>query len=801
MNAFFQDIRYSARMLAKTPGFTLSALLALTLGIGVNSTMFSVVNAVLLHPLRYPSPERLAILLSESTTKNIQQWPVSDFDFDVWRGENHVFEQVAGLGQQGFNLILGSEPERVGGVLVTANYFDMLRVRPALGRNFQIDEDKKGHEPVAIISHSLWLRRFNGDRGAIGRPLILDGTSYTLIGVMPPDFMRLEDEDVWIPWVLNLDDPVKARGHRGMAVFGRLKDGKTFREAQTEMSRIAGRLSAAYPESNKNLGVRVSSWESMMIGDLRTSLIVLWSAVGFVLLIACANVANLLLVKANARRREVAIRLALGAGRFRLIRQLLTESSLLALLGGIIGMLPTLWGVDLIRRSIYDPSGETKYIAVDGAVLGYTLLVSLATGICFGLLPALTATKTELSEMLKQGSARGSVSSGNRMRSAFVVAEISIALMLLIGAGLVLKSFVKLRAVDPGFNPSNVLTMRLALPSNRYGTVDTQAAFYRDLLDRVQALPGVQNAGVTSELPIVGGQDDTAVYFPGTKEESGLANATIIHYSTVSPNYFAAMQIHLVAGRGFNDRDTAKAPPVAVINDKMAREYWPNANPIGKSFKTGDKWWTIAGVVANIHHAGLGSKPTPEIYLPYQQFPSPSVHLVVRTMERQGSLVASIRQAVLSLDRNQPIYDIRTMKAGIAESLNLEQVAAGLCGTFAVVALILATIGIYGVMSYVVSQRTHEIGIRMALGAQQKDVVRMVVGRGAWIIAFGLAIGTLAAAGITWVLTDLLFGISATDPSTYAGLAAFLAAVALIASYVPARRAARVDPVIALREE
>jgi putative ABC transport system permease protein len=479
----------------------------------------------------------------------------------------------------------------------------------------------------------------------------------------------------------------------------------------------------------------------------------------------------------------------------------ITESSLLALLGGIAGMLPTLWGVDLIRRSIYDPSGETKYIAVDGAVLGYTLLVSLLTGICFGLLPALAATKTDLSEMLKQGSARGNVSSGSRMRSAFVVAEISIALMLLIGAGLVLKSFVKLRAVDPGFNASNVLTLRLALPANRYGTPDTQAAFYRDLLDRVQALPGVQDAGLTSELPIIGEQDDTAVYFPGAKEESGLANATIIHYSTVSPNYFAAMQIHLVAGRGFNDRDTGKAPPVAVINDKMAREYWPGANPIGKTFQTGDKWWTIAGIVANIHHAGLDSKLTPEIYLPYQQFPSPSVHLVVRTIERQGQLVASIRQAVLSLDRNQPIYDVRTMKAGIAASLNLQQVAAGLCGTFAVVALILATIGIYGVMSYVVSQRTHEIGIRMALGAQQQDVIRMVVGRGAWMIAFGLGIGALSAAGVTQLMTDLLFGISPTDPSTFAGLAAFLAAVALVASYVPARRAARVDPVIALREE
>jgi putative ABC transport system permease protein len=801
MNSFFQDIQCSARMLAKTPGFTLSALLALTLGIGVNSTMFSVVNATLLHPLRYPRPDRLAILLSDSTTRNIQQWPVSDFDFDVWRRENHVFEQISGLGQWGVNLSLGSEPERLGGMQVTANFFDMLRVRPALGRGFRADEDQNGHEHVAIISDGLWLRRFNGDRGALGRPIILDGRNYILIGVMPPDFMRLGDEDVWIPRVLNLEDPVKARGQRGLAVFGRLKDGKTFREAQTEMSQIAGRLSTAYPESNKDLGVRVSSWESTQIGDLRTSLIVLWSAVGFVLLIACANVANLLLVKANARRREVAIRLALGAGRFRLVRQLLTESCLLALLGGVIGILPTLWGVDLIRRSIYDPSGETKHIAVDGAVLGYTLLVSLLTGICFGLLPALASTKTELSEMLKQGSARGSVSSGSRIRSTFVVAEISIALMLLIGAGLVLKSFVKLRAVDPGFNPSNVLTMRLALPGYRYETLETQTAFYRDLLGRVQALPGVQNAALTSDLPIVGEQDDTAIYFPGAKEETGLANATIIHYSTVSPSYFAAMQIHLLAGRGFNELDTAKAPPVVVINDKMAREYWPGLNPIGKTFKTGEKWWTITGVVANIQHAGLDSKPTPEIYLPYPQFPSPSVHLVVRAMERQSKLVDSIRQAVLSLDRNQPIYDIRTMRAGIAQSLNLQKVAAGLCGVFAVVALILATIGIYGVMSYVVSQRTHEIGIRMALGAQQKDVIRIVVGRGAWMIAFGLAIGTLAAAGVTQLMTDLLFGISATDPSTFAGLAAFLAAVALVASYVPARRAARVDPVIALREE
>jgi putative ABC transport system permease protein len=801
MNSFFQDVRYSARMLAKTPGFTLSALLALILGIGANSTMFSVVNAALLHPLRYPNPERLVVLLAESVKKDIHQWPVLDFDVDVWRRENHVFEQISAFGQQDFNLTLGHDPERLGGMMVSANFFDMLRVRPAIGRSFQYGEDQQGHEHVAIISNALWQRRFNSDPGAIGRPLILNGQSYTLIGIMPPDFMRMEDEDLWVPRVLNLADPAKAREHRGVIVFGRLKDGKTIREAQTEMNAIAGRISSAYPATHKDLGVRVNLWQSMQVSDVRTMLIALWAAVGFVLLIACANVANLLLVKANMRRREIAVRLALGAGRFRLIRQLLTESSLLALLGGIIGLGPTLWGVDLVRRSIHESFLESKSITVDGSVLGYTLLVSLVTGICFGLLPALTSAKTGISEMLKQGSARDQAGSGHRLRSIFVVAEISIALMLLIGAGLMLKSFAKLHAVDPGFNPSNVLTMRLSLPSYRYDALDKQTAFLRDLLDRLQTLPGVQSAGLTSELPANGEMDDTSVYFPGTKETIGFLNAIHIHYSTVSPNYFSAMQIHLLAGRDFNDADSVKAQPVAVINDKMAREYWPGMNPLGKSFKANEKWWTVAGVVANVHSAGLQLKPTPEIYFPYQQFPLTSVQLAVRTMERQEKLADSIRQTVLSLDPDQPIYDIQTMQTRLAISLNAQQVTSGLCGVFAVVALMLAIVGIYSVMSFVVNQRTHEIGIRMALGAQQKDVVRMVVGRGAWMIALGLGIGTLAAAGINRLMTDLLFGVSPTDPSTFASVAASLAAVALVASYVPARRAARVDPVIALREE
>jgi putative ABC transport system permease protein len=403
--------------------------------------------------------------------------------------------------------------------------------------------------------------------------------------------------------------------------------------------------------------------------------------------------------------------------------------------------------------------------------------------------------------MLKQGSGRGEAGGGNRLRSAFVVAEISMALMLLIGAGLLLKSFAKLRSVDPGFNASNVLTVRLTLPPQRYDTLEKQVAFYSALLDSLDRLPGVLSAGLTSDLPVNSDQDDTAVYFPGAKEQSGIANANIIHYCGVSPGYFATMQIRLLAGRGFNDDDTAKAPLVAVINDKMARKYWPGANPLGQTFKSSDKWWTVAGVVTDIHHADLDTAPAPEIYFPYRQLPLGSINMAVRTAERQGELVPAIRKAVRSLDPNQPIYDIQTMKSRIAASLNTQQVTSTLCGAFAAVALILATVGIYAVMSYVVSQRTREIGIRMALGAEQRQVVRMVVGRGVWMISAGLGIGALAAAGVTQLLQDQLFGITATDPSTYVGVAAFLGAVALLASYVPARRASRVDPVIALREE
>lgn len=795
----WQDLRYSVRMLAKTPGFTLWALLALTLGIGVNSTMFSVVNALLLHPVHYPDPDHLVIVLSESVVKDIHQLPISDYDYDTFGRESHAFEQLAGIGSLDINLVLDGEPERLGGELVTANYFDMLRIRAAAGRTFRPEEDKPGHNQVAVISHRLWLRRFHGDSAAIGRSMALNGIDYTLVGVLPKDFMRLEDEDIWVPKVL--EDVATSRQHRGMFIIGRLKNDKTVRDAQTELSQIAGRIAAAYPETNKDLGVSVALFQTMAISDTRTLVIALWAAVGFVLLIACANVANLLLVKANARRREVAIRLALGAARFRLMRQMLTESLLLALLGGGIGLLPSLWGVDLIRRSIVDPSGANETIRVDGAVLAYTLAVSVLTGICFGMFPAFASTRVGISEMLKQGSSRGNRGGGNRLRSAFVVAEISLALMLLIGASLMLKSFAKLRSVDPGFNPSNILTAKLTLPPIRYNVDEKEAAFQRDLLDRLRSIPGVLSAALTSNLPVNGDDASTAVYFPGAKEESSIGNATLIQHSSVSPDYFAAMQIRLLAGRAFDEHDNAKGTNVAIVNQKMAREYWPGVDPLGKTFKTTNKWWTVAGVVADIHHGGLETKPAPEIYLPYLQYPLRSVYMAVRTTARQGEIVPEIRKAVQSVDRDQPIYDIQTMHGRIAASVNTQQVTSTLCGVFAAVALILATIGIYAVMSFVVSQRTREIGIRMALGAEQRQVVRMVVGRGVWLIAAGLCIGTAAAAGIAQLITELLFGITATDPSTYGGVAAFLGAVALTASYVPARRAARVDPVIALRDE
>jgi putative ABC transport system permease protein len=793
LSDLLNDLRYGARVLRRTPAFTCSAALALALGIGANSAMFSVVDAMLLHPLHFPEPERLVSIYSEAPKSNMNGWPASEFDLATWQRENRVFENLSGHRTDGFNAKFGKEPEYLHGALVSANYFDMLKVRPALGRVFRAGEDQKGHEHEMVISHGLWERRFGGDPSVIGKPFILNGESYTLIGVQPQSMQRFDTEELWVPLVLDTSGSRASHDDRATDAMGRLKPGISLQQAQADMDPIAARLSKLFPDTNQALASRVASLEAEAAKGSKPLLIALWGAVGFVLLIACANVANLLLVKASGRRREIAIRLALGASRFGLIQQLLVESTLLAIAGGAVGLLPTLWGVGFISRALDDPSTVPT---VDSRVLLYTLAISLATGLLFGLLPALVSTRAVLSETLKQAGSRSIAAGGNRTRNALVIAETALALLLLIGAGLMLKSLARLRAVDPGFDPSNVLTMQMRLPDRRYPTPEKQRAFYHGMLERVQAIPGVQAAGMSSSLPLIDSYTATDV---GLREsDSSIATS----YDDVSPGYFQAMRIRVLAGRGFTEADSDKAPLVAIVNDKFARKYWPKSDPIGKRFHSDDKWWTVVGRTANVLDQELRSEQEPTIYFPYSQYTRPVASLAVRASAADMTRIAqAIRSAILAVDPNQAVYDIRPMRTVIARSLNGDRITSALCAVFAGIALMLASIGIYGVVSFLVTERTREIGIRMALGAQRGDVSRLVIGRGMWLVLAGLAIGLMASAGATQLLAGELYGVKPLDPSIYLGLAAFLGTVALAANYLPARRAARVDPMIALREE
>ncbi len=803
METLLQDLRFGMRMLFQRPGFTAVIILALALGIGANTAIFSVVNAVLLRPLPYAEPERLVQVWEYRPRQNLNQQESSASEYAAWRDQNQVFEQMAAIDYGDYNLTGNQEPERVSGARVSASYFTLLGVKPAFGRTFAVEEDQPDRNNVVVLSHKLWQRRFAADPNIVNQTIMLDGQACTVAGVMPRGFVLPNDSDLAVPIALTAEQQTTVGNHY-LLVLARLKPGVTIGQAQAEMTTIAGRLEQTYGKSNLGHGVVLVPLHEQVTGGVRPALLVLLGAVGCVLLIACANVANLLLARATARRKEIAIRTALGAGRMRIVRQLLTESLLLSVIGGALGLLLAMWGVDFLLSLDPDSIPRATEINLDVRVLAFTMGLSVLTGILFGLIPALQASRLELTESLKEGD-RGSTESfrRNRTRSVLVVTEVALTLVLLVGAGLLIKSFARLREVNPGFNPSQLLTLQVTLPASKYTERTKVAGFYEQLWPRLQSLPGVEAVGATSVLPLTGDDASNFVTIEG-RPPLPAGEAMRAGRRIVNTDFFRAMNIPLKQGRAFANSDTADSLPVAVINETYARRFFPGEDPVGKRIRMGgdsSAWITIVGIVGDVKHNGLDRDARPENYFPAQQSPARSMIVVVRSKGDASALAAPVRAEVLAVDKDQPVGSVKTMDQLLAESLGRRRFNMLLLGVFAGVALVLAAVGLYGVMNYSVTQRTHEIGIRMALGASRGDVLKLIVGQGMTLTLIGVALGLFAAWGLTRLMSSLLFGVSTTDIMTYAGVALVIIAVAFIASFIPARRALRVDPMTALRYE
>jgi putative ABC transport system permease protein len=812
MGTLLQDLRYGVRMLLKKPGFTLIAIMALALGIGANTAIFSVVNGVLLRPLPFEDPDRLVRLGEWS--QQVPGMSISYPNLLDWREQNRVFTEIAATRFVSYNLTGVDEPERLQGRDVTANFFDVLGVKPALGRSFLPEEDHANSNRVVILSHGLWQRRFGSDPKILGKQLTLSDASYTVIGVLPKEYRFGSPTDVFVPMGLRENtEMIRNRdNHPGIYAYARLKPGVTFEQAESEMKGIAARLAQAYPKENAEHSITMMPLREYFVGDVRTSLLILLGAVGFVLLIACANVANLLLARATSRYREIAIRTALGASRIRIIRQLLTESVLLAIVGATVGLLLALWGIDVLRTASIDAIPTTAEIKLDAYVFIFTLGVSLLTGVICGLAPALQTSKPDLNESLKEGGRTGtSGAARQRVRSLLVVSEVALSLVLLIGSGLLIKSFVRLSQTETGFEPENLLTMQLSYAA-KPGEGLKVAGFFNQVEQRIKALPGVESVALSNGVPFLGATE-TSFQIEGRPEaEAGKRPMTVLYVTT--PDYLKTMGIRLLKGRFFTEQDTRTSPLVAVIDEDFARQQFPNEEPIGK-FLAGNKEENIphveiVGIVSHVKNYGLDTAGPvqSELYYSWNQAPerflpqmSGRMSLILRTNADPSGLTSAVRREIQAIDPNQPVYNVNTMEQVLADSLATQRLSMLLLSVFASVALVLAAVGIYGVLSYTVAQRTHEIGIRMALGAQRKDVLKMVVGQAMLMVVVGIVIGLVGAFAITRVMTSLLYGVSATDPVTFGGVSVLLAAIALFACLIPARRATRVDPMVALRYE
>jgi putative ABC transport system permease protein len=800
------DVRYAARMMRRSPAFTTTAVLTLALGIGANTAVFSVVNTVLFRPLPYPDSDRLVQIWS--TNPNTNRWGMWTAypRFEDWRRQNTVFEEMATARTWVINMNGGEHPESLFGVITSSQLLQLLRVQPMLGRGFLPEEDQPGHDHVIILSYGLWQRRFGSDRAVIGRTVDVDQQDYTVIGVMPSDF-RFPPElpasyrvDAWFP---PAPDPSRnERGSNNYYTFARLKPGVTLAQAQAEMDAINQGLAEKY-STDRGLGVKVVGWRRQVGSEVRPALLILLGAIGLVLLIACANVANLLLARGAARQRETALRQALGAGHTRLVRQFMTESMLLAVFGGFTGLLLAYQGLDLFIRLAPDIP-RLNETTIDPHVLIFSAVLTLGTGLIFGIAPALQGSRTDLQDSLKESGGRLTIGATRaRFRSVLVVVEMALALMLLAGAGLLVRSFVRVQQVDPGFNPKNLLTAFVMLPPSKYPEPWRQALFFHELTDRITSLPGVECAGAADSVPML--TNDTG---PVSIEGHPVGPDEVeiqAERPKITPDYFRAMGIRLLRGRTFTWADNEGSLPVAIINESAARQYWPNEDAMGKRVKLEDGsapvWRQVIGMVGDVRQDSLVKAGRPEVYAPLLQAPVPYLVLAVRTRAEPTALTAAVRHAVMAVDRDQPLFRIQTMQQVVEDSVAGRRFQMSLLGIFATIALGLAAIGIYGLMSYTVNQRTHEIGIRMALGARREDVLNLVVRHGMMLAIAGVVLGTVGALLLTRLLSGMLYGVAVNDPTTLLSVATLLIGVAALASFIPARRATRVDPMVALRYE
>ena len=794
-------------MLVKTPAFSLLAILTLGLAIGANSAVFSVINAVLLRPLPYEKPEQLVRVFG--TQPQLAEAPTAPANFLDWQEQNQSFERIATFVGQGFNLVGGDKPERVRGMRVSAELFQLLGVQPALGRAFHTEEDQVGRNRVVVLSDQFWRSRFAGERSVIGRTITLNDQAYEVVGVMPPGFaFPNERTQLWTPVAFS-DTERALRSTNFIHVIARLRPGLTLQQAQEQMSALARRQAELYPDTNTGVGVKLVTLSEQTVGNVRPILIVLLAAVGFVLLIACANVANLLLARAAERQREMAIRSALGASRARVVRLLLAESLVIALLAGAAGLTLAIWGLDLLLALKPANLPRAAEIGIDPRMFGFTALLSLLTGVGFGLVPAWHVSKPDLNEGLKESSRSATGGPGRqRLRGTLVVAEVALSLVLLIGAGLMIRSFARLLAVDPGFDPANVLTAFVSLPPAKYPDASRQAAFFDQLLQRTQNLPGVVAAAAASDLPLYGGSSTGFDIEGRARSEAG--QRPLVEYRAISPEYLRAMGMRLIAGRAFSARDTADAPGVVIINETLAKKYFPNEDPIGRRLGLSGPpdMREIVGVVADVRNYGLDAEVKPEAYVPFlQNAPeyltavAAGMNIVVRTVNDPTALASAFRAQVQALDKDQPVAEISTMEVQLAESIAQRRFNMLLLAVFAALALVLAAVGIYGVIAYTVAQRSHEMGIRLALGASRADILKLVFSDAMFTTLTGVTVGLIAALALTRLLSSLLYDVAPTDPLVFLGLAALLILVALIATYVPARRAMRLNPIAALRHE
>ena len=805
----FQDLRYALRMLAKSPGFTAVAAITLALGIGANTAIFSVVNAVLLRPLPYKGSDRLITFWGSNKQFGFSgPVPVCDPDYAAWRDQSNSFEDMAGFRGATANLTGAGEPARLLGWEVTASFFPLLGVKPEAGRLFLPEEERPGHNHVVLISHKLSETRFGADVAALGRSIKLDGEFYAIAGVMPAGFAFPNKADFWRPVEL-----ASNCHNASLRIIARLRPNATMKGAQDGMTLVADHLDeAAHRKGHGGWHLSPVRLQDEMSGNIRPSLLILLAVVGVVMLIACANIANLLLVRAAARQREIAIRSALGAGRKRVILQMLTESVLLSFIGGGLGLVLASWGrdalVSLIPKNLAPPGfiGQVAAVNIDTWVLVFVLALSLITGTIFGLAPALQGSKPDLNDALKEGSRASSASLARRgIQNVLVVGEIAMALVLLTGAGVLMRSFIRLINVDPGFDPQNVLTMNVELPDSRYSDETQLISFEQNALDRLAKVPGVHHAGAVFGLPLGGMHIRGDISIEGQPAPPPDVTPS---KSVVSADYFRAAGIRLIKGRYFDEQDTQTSARVAIINENMARRFWPHQDPIGQRLKPGfsnDQWCSIVGVVADVKLFSFAEKPSTAIYLPYPQAPVAflmrDITFVVRTNSSPLNSADLARQAIGAVDPDLPIFDVATLQELVYQSMSEPRFNTVLLGVFAALAFVLAMVGIYGVMSYAVTQRTHEIGVRMALGAERLDVLKLVVGDGMRLALIGVAIGLAAAFGLTRFLSSFLFGVQPTDPVTYVGVSLLLTGTALAASYIPARRATKVDPMVALRYE